>query len=270
MSGTRARIISAATLLTLFVGATVVVSCGPRSTHDGMVPYVLIASAALASLALMIRVRIRKAVERLNRDQAIVEAVHRDRLNLTEYLHHIVSNRIASIAAQASACLLDNDSDPRVALRTIESDSRAAAREMRQLLILLQSDTQATLLTSPLQQIYEQAGAAGVSLSVEQATAFRSRSAEEAASLVIRESLMNVLRHAGGAPTEVRISRENENVRIVIHNEAPHPASPASPSSGIGLLLLRKKCESIGGILNSGKTSDGYVVDAIIPDPQDD
>ena len=51
--------------------------------------------------------------------------------------------------------------------------------------------------------IYAQASASGVSLAVKHTTAFRSRKAEEAASLVVHESLMNVLRHAGGTPTEV-------------------------------------------------------------------
>lgn len=270
MTGMRARINSAATLAAVFAAAMVVVACGPESAHYGITPYVLIASLAVASLALLIRSRTRKAMERRSRDQAIAEAVHQDRLNLTEHLHHIISNRIASIAVQASACLLADESDPRVALRTIESDSRAAAREMRRLLALLQSNTHVPVLTAPLEQIYAQASASGVSLTVEHTTTFHSRDAEEAASLVIHESLMNVLRHAGGAPTEVRISREGENVRIIIHNETPEPAPPASPGAGIGLLLLQKKCNLLGGSISSGETSNGYIVDAAIPDPRDD
>ena len=270
MTGTRARINSAATLTAIFVGVMVVVACGPESAHYGITPYVLIASLAVVSLALLIRSRTRKAMERRRRDQAIADAVHQDRLSLTEHLHHIISNRIASIAAQASACLLADESDPRVALRTIEADSRAAAREMRRLLALLQSSTHVPVPTAPLQQIYAQASASGVSLAVKHTTAFRSRKAEEAASLVVHESLMNVLRHAGGAPTEVIISRENENIRIIIRNETPEPAPPASPGAGIGLLLLQKKCNSLGGSISSGETSNGYIVDAVIPDPQDD
>lgn len=270
MIGTRDRINNAVTSTAIFASVTALVACGPASSHYGMTPYVLVTSLAVTSLSLLIRSRTRKATERRIRNQAIADAVHQNRLNLTEHLHHIISNRISSIAVQASACLIADESDPRTALRTIESDSRAAVREMRQLLALLQSNTHIPVLTTPLQQIYAQASAHGVSLAVEHTTSFYSRNAEETASLVIQESLTNVLRHARGAPTEVRISRENENVRILIHNETPNPAPPASPGAGIGLLLLQKKCNLLGGSLSSGETSNGYTVDAVIPDPQDD
>ena len=80
---------------------------------------------------------------------------------------------------------------------------------------------------------------------------------------VLMEGLTNSLRHAAGAP--IRISLESDTVQVMSIGDPTTFVDLGHPSGGHGLAGLRERVESAGGKLQSGPTSDGYLLTMCFP-----
>jgi signal transduction histidine kinase len=82
----------------------------------------------------------------------------------------------------------------------------------------------------------------------------------------VQESLTNASRYAQGSKVDVRVTRENGRVHIMVRNEAPLLPTIASVGTGSGLAGLRDRVDARGGIITWGPVGDGgFEVDASWP-----
>ena len=84
---------------------------------------------------------------------------------------------------------------------------------------------------------------------------------------IIQEALTNVARHAGSVPVELSIHHGADRVRVQIVNR-PGTSSPRDsvPSTGVGVIGMTERAETLGGSLRAQATADGgFEVDATIP-----
>jgi signal transduction histidine kinase len=77
---------------------------------------------------------------------------------------------------------------------------------------------------------------------------------------ILQEALTNSAKHAPGAPTAVRLAVAGD----AVHLEVDSAAAPGS-GSGLGLLSMRERAESLGGSCSAGPGGHGWLVRADLP-----
>ncbi|MGW7354827.1 sensor histidine kinase [Streptomyces sp. NPDC054784] len=91
---------------------------------------------------------------------------------------------------------------------------------------------------------------------------------EQTAFRVVQEALTNVHKHAAGARTRVRLAHREAEVALQVENEPPAEggADAGLPSGGNGLVGMRERVTTLGGVFVSGPTdAGGFRVSAVIP-----
>lgn len=209
-------------------------------------------------------------------------AVAEERLRIAREMHDVVTHSIGLIAVKAGVAnhvLRTRPEEAHDALRVIESVSRGALTEMRQMLGVLRSDAEAARSTASfgplpgvagLTRLAEQAEAAGVSVALDLRGADRlSESLGRTVHRIVQESLTNAARHA--APTHCRVTVEGDGreVRIEVADDGPggrpHPVRDG-PGGGDGIIGMRERASVYGGELHAGPRPDGgFAVRARLP-----
>ena len=66
--------------------------------------------------------------------------------------------------------------------------------------------------------------------------------------------------------TMVRLDHHDDHVAVDVHNERPSGGRHPTESTGVGIVGMRERAESVGGHLEAGPTSDGgFRVTATVP-----
>jgi signal transduction histidine kinase len=166
---------------------------------------------------------------------------------------------------------LSVDADVREALRVIETTSRDALGEMRQVLGLLRSDDAPADLRPAagmegLADLADRAAMAGVRVDVTlRGAAGLPEGMGRAVYRIVREAVTNVVRHA--APTRCRIVVEGlaEEVRIRVTDDGPGDRALPGPP-GHGIIGMRERAHMYGGTLTAGpRPEGGFEVFARLP-----
>jgi signal transduction histidine kinase len=222
-----------------------------------------------------------------DRDARARRAIEEERTRIARELHDVVAHHVSLIGVQAGAArrALGRDaaaggdaSATEAALLAIESSSREAVGEMRQLLQVLRPADGDAGREAPqpglhaLPTLAERWRAAGVAVDC------RTRGLDTAPPLpstlslscyrVVEESLTNVARHSAARSARVAVDVGADAVHITVHD--PGPAEPAAPAAagGRGLVGMAERVALFGGSLTSGTTDDGgFVVEAVVPRP---
>lgn len=204
-------------------------------------------------------------------------AVAGERARIARELHDIAAHGVAVIAVQAAGArrVLHTDADRAAeALGEIEDTARASLVEIRQAVALLRDHGQDA---APQPGLADLAGLIG---------RFREAGLEATAHLpgadadigpvvgltvyrIVQEALTNALRHAGRTRAHVRIAVRPGHVRVVVADEGPTGDDAGKPDGdtegGYGLVGLRERVRSHGGVLTVHAGADGYLLDARIP-----
>ena len=162
-------------------------------------------------------------------------------------------------------------------LAQVESSSRAAVRELQQLLGFLRRDgddpaagtvPQPTL--AELGDLVDRMRTAGlaVELRVDGLDGALPPGIELSAYRIVQEALTNALKHAGpGTRTVVRLDRDRDGLRVTVTDDGrgrPRPVRTGRP--GRGLIGIRERAGLHGGAVRAGPGPDGgYEVRATIP-----
>ena len=77
---------------------------------------------------------------------------------------------------------------------------------------------------------------------------------------VLQEALTNAIKHAPGSLTAVRIEVAADDVRLEVDT-----SGPPGTGSGLGLLSMRERAESLGGTCAAGPGGRGWLVTASFP-----
>lgn len=206
-----------------------------------------------------------------DRDERAHQAVILERQRIARELHDVVAHHVSLIGVQAGAARTALDTAPdrtRAALEAIESSSRAAVGEMRQLLeVLAPSSPDDGWAPQPsleqLPDLVDRWRAAGVT--VDAVLTGDPGTVAPTVSLccyrVVEEALTNVARHSSASRVSVRVHIA-ATVRVeVLDPGPPRPVmtsgGPDGARTGRGLVGMRERVALCGGRLEVGSLGDG-------------
>lgn len=207
--------------------------------------------------------RTAEAVEELERGRgaAVRMAVARERETLASELHDTVAHAMTVVCLQAGAHRAGEDHEE--ALRTIASVAEKSLVELRDGLEALES------VGNPLD--HSRIAALGRRVGVDLQVSAEDTEPGSAAALayrVIREAVVNVARHAPGAPAAVRVCRSGNDLAVEVVDEGSRRRTTFE-GTGTGLRGLAETLESVGGRLEWGdREPGGFRVAALIPKEQ--
>ncbi len=81
---------------------------------------------------------------------------------------------------------------------------------------------------------------------------------------IAQEAVTNAAKHAPGRPTAVRLSVGAGRVTLTADSSGP-PGSVAKPGTGLGVVSMRERAESLGGTCEAGPGGQGWLVRATLP-----
>ncbi|MFH9425617.1 sensor histidine kinase [Streptomyces sp. NPDC017529] len=259
----------------------------------------MVTSAAPIALGLLVRTRRELAarVDDLTRslrreDRLIADRVlATERARLAREMHDVVAHQVSLISLQAGAVQVSAEEEAaRESARTIRELSVRTLEELRHMVGILRAAGGGTadagdlvpqpdlaelprlIETSALDVTYEDEVPAGTC---------GAKAVERAAFRTVQEALTNVRKHAPGARVRVRVAAvgaprgaaadgaaEPLGLRVEVRNGPPDASAPAPalPGGGHGLVGLRERAQSLGGLLEAGHTADGgFLVRAEFP-----
>jgi signal transduction histidine kinase len=187
---------------------------------------------------------------------------------------------VVAVQAGVGRYVIDaNPAEAARALAAIETTSKAALREMRQLLGMLRDGTPGEMLAAPgLADIPELAGRAGVRVEVAVHGTPRDLPAgmDLAAYRIVQEALTNVVKHARTDRGRVVVSYTADAVTIEVTDDgAGASRGPGDgqggepgegPAAGHGLVGMRERVALYGGEFSAGPLPGrGYRVSVRLP-----
>lgn len=239
----------------------------------------LVGEVALMLLPIAVADAARSRADRV-RDLIETEAqarVQAERLRIARDLHDVVAHGLSTIAIQSgvAAHLIDRDPDhAKEALEVINSTGKRSLEELRSMVGVLRSTDDVPLRPTPndpddLSDVLGGAADAGLDLTTDVRGGFPPGVGDApvvAVHRIVQEALTNVARHAGPVPVVLSLHHGSDHVRLRIANEPGPASSPSAPSTGVGVVGMAERAESLGGSLLAGPADDGgFVVDAVIP-----
>jgi signal transduction histidine kinase len=218
------------------------------------------------------RLLVRELADRTRALEAEEEAfvrlsVERERARIARDLHDIVSHHLALIVIQAGAGRFAEPWSAEVAadrFATIRAAGVEALDEADRLVALLQPEGSDRPRLAPL---LDRARALGARVVVTPPDLQLQPELEAVARHVAREALTNAMKHAPGAPLDIRLALDDRTLTITVHNGMVASASPlADTGSGLGLAGMRERLEALGGTLTAGKDENGgFGLSATLP-----
>jgi signal transduction histidine kinase len=198
----------------------------------------------------------------LRAEERVRAAAVDERSRMARDLHDVISHSVGVMVVQAGAARLALDGDPAAARRSIEEvelTGRRTLDELRRLLGVLRADVPERAPQpglSALGALVEQIRNTGLPVELELDGERRALSPglELAAFRIVQEALTNVIKHAPGARTRVRVALEAEELVLEIENDGH--VNGAS-GVGYGLAGMRERAAMYGGSLEAGPRPDG-------------
>ncbi|MFI7533582.1 sensor histidine kinase [Streptosporangium sp. NPDC049376] len=177
-----------------------------------------------------------------------------ERARIAGEVHDAAGHGLATIAMQAGLALLMFDEHPdqvRESLEAIRATSTRALGQLRSALDLVESGPSG----HDLSELFAGVRAAGLAVTVEPARPYVPPQLEDVVYRVVRESLTNVLRHAGPTQAVVRIAHDRDGLRVEVLDRGSGTAG--TPVEGRGLTGMRARVVRAGGSFEAGPREDG-------------
>jgi signal transduction histidine kinase len=265
---------AAATLVALMTSTAVGNPFGTFGGGFALIPG-LIGAAVFAGLAVNNRRAYIASIQARAEDDAR-RRVDEERLRIARELHDVVAHTMATINVQAGVAahvLADRPDAAAQALQHIKLASKDGLRELRAILnVLRQADdadfTQPAPGLAQLDVLITGAARAGLatSLSVTGPAMPLPAAVDLAAYRIVQESLTNAIRHAGPATASVSLSYDDAELRIDVADTGRGSLAAQSEGSGHGLIGMRERAASVGGVVEAGPArAGGYRVTARLP-----
>lgn len=222
----------------------------------------------------------RAEIAERTREEETQRRVGAERLRIARDVHDVVSHAIVAINVQAGVGARLGERDParaREALTEIRAVSAEALRELRAVLGLLRTDDDGAALapTIPerldgLDELAERVRRAGVQVDLDVRLDGPVPSQVEAAAYrVIKESLTNVLRHAGSGRARVSVARVGGRLKVEVEDEGANGEVRVAASgrgTGQGVRGMSERVQALGGAFRAGpRPEGGWRVVATIP-----
>jgi signal transduction histidine kinase len=208
--------------------------------------------------------------------QLAASAAEEERHRLAREIHDLIAHSLAVTMLQLSGArlaLAAGETDEALdAIRDAEAAGRAAMAEIHRTVGLLgtaEAGTaqMATPSATDIPGLVNSFQKAGLSVdldlvgdldSVPMATGL-------AAYRVVQESLSNVVKHAPGAPVQLRVAVLGAQISIHVVNPVVGFPTNGAAASGHGLRGMTERAELLGGTAHAGNGDGTWKVDAVIP-----
>ncbi|MGH8893491.1 MAG: sensor histidine kinase [Actinomycetes bacterium] len=267
-----------------YVGATLIVAAGVViGADDAVFVLVLLLGSWTAGFLVAGRGRairaLREDYRTLHAQQELAAArgAEAERQRIARELHDVVAHRVSLmvVQAQAAEAVLDGDRQrARTAMLAVETAGRAALVELRILLGMLHRDPAAPTerRTDPqpgladVSDLVRDAADAGLPITLHMSSEPTAVPAMvgAAAYRVVQESITNVVKHAGGAETEVAVDVGSGAVEVRVRDHGPGPGR--GEPTGYGLAGMRERVGFVGGtVAFRERDGGGFEVLARLP-----
>ena len=193
-----------------------------------------------------------------------------ERNRIARELHDVIAHTLTVLLLHVTSARLAVEHDLADAARALaeaERLGRESLAEVRQAVGMLHRDGD----TSPAAPL---PGADGVPTLVER---FRTAGADVTLTIdgdtgplpattglavyrIVQEALTNAAKHAPGSPTAVRLAVDADAVRLAVDS-----AAEPGTGTGMGVLSMRERAESLGGSCQAGPGGRGWLVQATLP-----
>lgn len=211
-----------------------------------------------------------------DRDAEAARRVTEERLRIARDLHDAVGHQLALIHVQAGVAehaLTDPPSPAAEALHHIRAASRTALAELTDTVGLLRQPGEPAAPVDPipgldgLGELLATFGRSGLAITTRITGTPRPIGAavDLTAYRVVQEALTNVCKHAGPTTVDVAVAYSAQALRVTVDNAATPQATPATDSSGHGLIGMRERITALGGTLDAGPRRGRYRVRATLP-----
>jgi signal transduction histidine kinase len=198
-------------------------------------------------------------------EEARIEAVHAERIQLARELHDVVSHAVGVIAMQAAAAEVSWPDSPGAALRALDAVDVTAQQALAELERVVPGAEPATPGTADdLTALVARIRATGTQVTLTSDGALEAAAAA-VAYRIVQESLTNAVRHAPGAAVSVRVLADRDGTHVDVADDGPWPG-PGHPR-GYGLVGLTERVTLAGGTVTTGPGPGGagFVVAAHLP-----
>ncbi|MER6173344.1 histidine kinase [Streptosporangium sp. NPDC001681] len=219
-------------------------------------------TAAPARPALLVKTVTEPVGETARASTSTRELIAAERARIAGEVHDAAGHGLATIAMQAGVALLMLDERPdqvRESLEAIRSTSVRALNQLRSALDLIDP----VAADHDLLRLIDGVRAAGLPVDVEPAEPSVPSHLEGTVYRVVRESLTNVLRHAGPTRALVRVSGDPGRFVLEV---ADRGSGRAGTDEGRGLAGMRVRVTEAGGAFSAGpREGGGFQVVACFP-----
>jgi signal transduction histidine kinase len=214
--------------------------------------------------------------ERSRQDRAVAEV----RRGIARDMHDSLSHHLSVIAMYSGALSVRKDLNPdevHDSARLIADAARRSGVELREVLTMLRSDDQGTVIDPDIDRLVAARGDTAELRYVDpiDAQVIARCGALERTTIYrfVQEAITNVVKHAPGQKLTVRVGFDADTDALVLDASNPHSdLGPAFRSgtqqlvtgSGLGLLGLRERMEAMGGDLTVTTTPE-FTLRARIP-----
>ncbi len=210
-------------------------------------------------------------------EEAQRAAIAAERVRIARELHDMIAHNVSVVVVQSVAAQGVLDHQParaREPLAHIERSGRQALTELRRLLAVMRDQDEPNELHEPqpgiaqLATLVDSVRSTGLPVTLQVAGEPPPDSAAVGPSVyrIVQESLTNVLKHAGHARVNVRVSCGAAAVDIVVEDDGPGRSANGAAPPGHGLVGMRERAALFGGTFTAGnRVGGGFEVRAHLP-----
>lgn len=217
---------------------------------------IMAGAATLAGFNTAERVGLKERALRLDAELAAV----RERERIARDLHDVLGHTLTTIAVKSDLAGRLMETDPEGARREIaeiRDASRATLRDVRAAV----AGMNATTLQAEIKRARKALESAGVALEVEGEPPVLDPRADTALGLAVREAATNIIRHSQARTAALSVSTQGATARLTLEDDG----GGAAPCDGEGLTGMRRRLESLGGSLETGRGEAGVRLVAQAP-----